>query len=68
MILDRISFKTLNLAKKFAKDYCDTHSGGVVQADWNETDTTANDYIKNKPTMEVSGETLVFAGLGGQNG
>lgn len=66
--MDKVSLSTLALAKDYAKDYCDAHSGGVVQADWNEADTTANDYIKNKPTMEVSGETLVFAGLGGQNG
>ena len=63
MIFDRISFKTLALAKKFAKDYCDSHSGGVVQADWDESDTTANDYIKNKPTVSVSGETLTFNGF-----
>lgn len=26
-------------------------SGSGVQADWNETDSTADDYIKNKPTI-----------------
>ena len=25
--------------------------GGSVQSDWNQTDTTANDYIKNKPEV-----------------
>ena len=26
-------------------------NSGVVQADWNESDTSASDYIKNKPTI-----------------
>lgn len=28
---------------------------GGVQSDWNQTDTTASDYIKNKPTINVIG-------------
>ena len=36
-----------------AKAYTDTHGSGgtAVQSDWNQTDTTADDYIKNKPTL-----------------
>lgn len=38
--------------------------GGGVQSDWNQTDTTALDYIKNKPSLPVSGATNGnFAGL-----
>lgn len=34
-----------------------------VQPDWNQTDTTADDYIKNKPAMAT--ETLTFTLQGG---
>ena len=46
---DRLSPITLAAAKK----YTDTHGGGsiTVQADWSESDDTANDYIKNKPEL-----------------
>lgn len=30
-------------------------SGSSVQSDWNQTDATASDYIKNKPTINVIG-------------
>lgn len=30
-------------------------SGSSVQSDWNQTDTTASDYIKNKPTINTIG-------------
>ena len=30
-------------------------SGSSVQPDWNQTDATASDYIKNKPTINVIG-------------
>lgn len=30
-------------------------SGSSVQPDWNQTDATANDYIKNKPNINVIG-------------
>lgn len=42
--------------------------GGGVQSDWNQTDTTADDYIKNKPTIpDVSGKAdkaTTLAGYG----
>lgn len=34
-----------------AKDYAEQASAGQVQADWNQTDSTQKDYIKNKPTI-----------------
>lgn len=33
-----------------AKYWAEQAAGGQVQADWNQTDTTAKDFIKNKPT------------------
>lgn len=34
-----------------AKDYAEQASAGQVQTDWNQTDSTQKDYIKNKPTI-----------------
>lgn len=34
-----------------AKGYAEQVSSGQVQADWNQTDSTQKDYIKNKPTI-----------------
>lgn len=34
-----------------AKGYAEQASSGQVQADWNQTDSTQKDYIKNKPTI-----------------
>lgn len=34
-----------------AKDYAEHASAGQAQADWNQTDSTQKDYIKNKPTI-----------------
>ena len=34
-----------------AKGYAEQASAGQVQADWNQTDGTQKDYIKNKPTL-----------------
>lgn len=34
-----------------AKGYAEQASTGQVQADWNQTDSTQKDYIKNKPTL-----------------
>lgn len=34
-----------------AKDYADQAYAGQLQADWNQTDSTQKDYIKNKPTL-----------------
>lgn len=34
-----------------AKDYAEQSSAGQVQTDWNQTDSTKKDYIKNKPTI-----------------
>lgn len=38
---------------KIPKEYLpdDIGGGSSVQSDWNQTDTTASDYIKNKPTI-----------------
>ena len=47
---DKVSMATLALAK----EYTDTHGGGgglATQANWTQTDDTADDYIKNKPTL-----------------
>lgn len=47
--MDRFSPSTYAASKK----YTDTHGSGgtAVQSDWEETDTTADDYIKNKPEL-----------------
>lgn len=34
-----------------AKVYAEQSSAGQVQTDWNQTDSTQKDYIKNKPTI-----------------
>lgn len=34
-----------------AKDYAELATTGQVQTDWNQTDSTQKDYIKNKPTI-----------------
>lgn len=34
-----------------AKEYAEQASAGQVQADWNQTDSTQKDYIKNKPMI-----------------
>ena len=36
-----------------AKGYAEQASSGQLQADWNETDSTAKSFIKNKPTIPV---------------
>ena len=45
--------KTETIIKKIPKEYLpdDIGSGSSVQSDWNQTDSTASDYIKNKPTI-----------------
>ena len=45
--------KTETIIKKIPKEYLpdDIGSGSSVQPDWNQTDATASDYIKNKPTI-----------------
>lgn len=35
--------------------------GSSVQSDWNQTDSSAADFIKNKPFGEVGGDTLTVA-------
>lgn len=37
-------------------------NGASVQSDWNQTDETAADFIKNKPFGEVYGDTVTFYG------
>ena len=39
----------IKIPKMFLPD--DIGGGSSVQSDWNQTDTTASDYIKNKPTI-----------------
>lgn len=34
-----------------AKQYADHATAGQLQADWKQTDSTKNDFIKNKPTL-----------------
>ena len=34
-----------------AKQYADQATAGQIQADWKQTDSTKNDFIKNKPTL-----------------
>jgi hypothetical protein len=34
-----------------AKQYADHATAGQLQADWEQTDSTKNDFIKNKPTL-----------------
>ena len=41
-----------------AKDYAEQASAGQVQADWNQTDGTQKDYIKNKPTIPTKTSQL----------
>lgn len=57
----------------FLKDYGGGGSGGGVQPDWNQNDSTATDYIKNRPfyegdpseTVFVEESTVSFSGSGG---
>lgn len=47
-----------------ARGYADQASTGQLQADWNQTDSTQKDYIKNKPNLGVYAlETTVNAEL-----
>ena len=39
------------IARMMALDAAEQGGGGAVQADWNQSDDTADDYIKNKPTI-----------------
>lgn len=45
-------------SEEYVADYVAEHGGGgsvdQVQADWNQTTTTAPDYIKNKPTIPAA--------------
>lgn len=34
-------------------------NGTQVQADWNQSDSTAVDFIKNRPFYEIAGETII---------
>ena len=45
--------KNETIIKKIPKEYLPDNigSGSSVQSDWNQTDATASDYIKNKPTI-----------------
>ena len=41
-----------------AKGYAEQSYAGQVQADWNQTDSTQKDYIKNKPTIPTKTSQL----------
>lgn len=41
-----------------AKGYAEQATAGQVQADWNQTDSTQKDYIKNKPTIPTKTSQL----------
>lgn len=41
-----------------AKDYAGQAGAGQVPADWNQTDSTQKDYIKNKPTIPTKTSQL----------
>ena len=41
-----------------AKGYAEQASAGQVQTDWNQTDNTQKDYIKNKPTIPTKTSQL----------
>lgn len=41
-----------------AKGYAEQASAGQVPADWNQTDSTQKDYIKNKPTIPTKTSQL----------
>ena len=42
-----------------AKGYAEQASAGQVQVDWNQTDSTQKDYIKNKPTIPTKVSELM---------
>ena len=53
-------------AEQNAKDYADNQIKALPQVDWNQTDSTKSDYIKNKPgilSMSVSNGTLIVETL-----
>lgn len=43
-----------------AKGYAEKASAGQVPADWNQTDSTQKDYIKNKPTIPTKRLSLLM--------
>ena len=42
------------IARMMALDAAQSGGGGAVQSDWNQSDDTADDYIKNKPTIPAA--------------
>ena len=49
------------IARMMAMDAAESGGGGAVQSDWNQSDDTADDYIKNKPTIPtVNDATLTI--------
>ena len=44
----------------------DTNAQENVQSDWNETNTTADDFIQNKPSLPFSGQLVPAGGNTGQ--
>ena len=47
--INGLTHTIIKIPKAFLPD--DIGGGSSVQSDWNQTDTTAKDYIKNKPTI-----------------
>ena len=48
--------------ERFLKEY-GGGSSGSVQSDWNQTDSSAADFIKNKPFEESYGDTLTIEAI-----
>lgn len=46
-----------------AKEYADQASTGQIQADWNQSDSSQKDYIKNKPTLSTVATTGNYSDL-----
>ena len=50
-----------------ARDYANQASAGQLQSDWNQTNSTQKDYIKNKPNLGVYATTKALTdGLAGK--
>lgn len=56
------SWGNFTSVQEFKTDDVEVSSLANVQADWNETDTTADDYIKNKPTVPTRTSQLTNDG------
>lgn len=65
-LVEGIDYSSKYYAQK-AKESADIATEGQVQADWNQTDSTQKDYIKNKPNLGVYATTKALTdGLAGK--